>query len=653
MISRKTVQDVLETARIEEVVGDFLSLRKRGSNLIGLCPFHDEKTPSFNVSPSRNIFKCFGCGRGGDAVKFVMEHERYGFPEAIRFLAAKYNIPIEETVQTAQQEVEQQEAESLRLINAFVRDFYVQRLHETEEGRAVGLSYFKERGFLDKTIRKFELGYAPDSGEALRNAATQEGYSADRLSTLGLLNKAGKDMYRSRVIFPIHNMSGKIIAFGARALKSGPREPKYINSPESQIYSKRKVLYGMHLARHAIRKADLCYLVEGYTDVISLVQAGIENVVSSSGTALTREQAALIRRFTPNITVLYDGDPAGVQAALRGLDLLLEENMHVRLVMLPAEDDPDSLVRRLGHDAFLEYLEQHTKDFILFKTSLLSEESKHDPVRRSMTIREIVQSIALIPDPIKRSAYLKECSQLLDVEERMLIQEAGKAIQAHLKQRQAGRSRDEARRDLDQLDPLTEGRPRLSQWDRTGVAEADYYQEQNIIRLLIRHGNEYVDAESEVTVTQYIMENMKDVIDTFDHPLFRKVINRYADAWKEDRLLRAEDLRGDGDTEIADLVLEVSSFTEEYSANWLEKRNLPLLSQRPPEENYGVDSKQTVLRFKEFKIQKRIDENKATIEKYQKEGNSELLSLHLKVHKELNRMKQSLTEALNSIGIRL
>lgn len=652
MIIQRTVQEVFDQVKIEEVVGDFLNLKRRGSNLIGLCPFHDEKTPSFSVSPSKNIYKCFGCGRGGDAVKFVMEHERYSFPEAIRFLAAKYQIPVEETQRTDEDQLLMQESESLRLINEFAHAFFIKSLHETQEGRAVGMSYFKERGFLEGTIRKFELGYAPDQSDALRIAIIDSGYSEERLRTLGLLNQSGHDMYRGRVIFPIHNLSGKVIAFGARTLKGGPREPKYINSPESVLYSKRKVLFGLHLAKNAIRKADQCYLVEGYTDVISLVQAGIENVVSSSGTALTQEQARNIRRFTHNITVLYDGDPAGIKAALRGLDLLLEEDMFVRLVMLPPDHDPDSLVKSLGHAAFTEFLERETKDFILFKTGLLSAESQNDPVKRSVMVREIVQSISLIPDSIRRSAYLKECSQLLSMDERILVQETSKAILANLKRRQLSRPREEVQADFDALETIAEN-SRRHPLPHTEIADADAYQERNIVRLLIQSGHEPIEVDSQVTIAKYIIDNIRDVLDTFDHPVYAEIVRRYAEACQSGRNIKQDEMRTDPDPQISNLALEILTSPYEYSENWIISRNMPLLSQRPPEENYGLDSHQSVLRFKEFKIQKRIKENKLLIQKYQLEKNADQLNVHLKIHKELERMKKALAEGTNSIGIRM
>jgi DNA primase len=528
----------------------------------------------------------------------------------------------------------------------------MEQMHETEEGRAVGLTYFKERGFINKTLEKFQLGYAPDGGDKLRVAAMQAGFSEDRLKTLGLLTQNGRDMYRNRAVFPIHNLSNKVIAFGARALKSGPREPKYINSPESSVYSKRKVLYGLHLAKNSIRKEDQCYLVEGYTDVISLVQAGIDNVVSSSGTALTQDQVRMIRRFTHNITVIYDGDAAGIQAAIRGLDLLLEEDMYVRLVMLPAEDDPDSLVRRLGRDAFLEFLKSETKDFILFKTGLLTEDSKNDPVKRSIMVREIVQSISLIPDPIRRATYLKECSSLLAMDERVLVQETAKAIKANLKRRNLNRESTSSGNTADHLSVLTETRDAPSQ-RRTEVAAVDAYQERNIVQLLIQSGAQLADPENNLTVVQYVVENIRDVLDKFDNDLYGRIVNKFADAWKEGRILRQEELRSDPDQEIADLALEIVAERDDYSENWLNSRNLPLLSQRPPEENYGLDSMLTVLRFKEFKIQKHIDANKVLIQQFEKEKNAEALNLHLKMHKELSRMKQELTTAMNSVGIRL
>ena len=651
MISQKTVQEVFDQARIEEVVGDFLNLRKRGSNMVGLCPFHDEKTPSFSVSPSKNIFKCFGCGRGGDAVSFVMEHERYTFPEAIRFLAAKYQIPVEETQRTEEENLQVQESESLRLVNEFALQYYIRSLHETQEGRAVGLSYFKERGFLEKTIRNFELGYAPDQNEAFRLAAIEEGFSEERLKTLGLVNQSGRDMYRGRVIFPIHNLSGKVVAFGARTLKSSDREPKYINSPESALYSKRRVLYGLHLAKNAIRKADLCYLVEGYTDVISLVQAGVENVVSSSGTALTQEQARMIRRFTHNITVLYDGDPAGIKAALRGLDLLLEEDMYVRLVMLPPEHDPDSMVKALGHSAFVDFLGKETKDFILFKTGLFSSESQHDPVKKSVMVREIVQSISLIPDPIRRSAYLKECSQLLDMPERILVQETSKAIQANLKRKQLSRTRQDSDSDFDTLSTVIDGK-QPSDFTNRQLSSAEEYQEKNIIRLLIQSSHEIVEADSGVTVCQYVLENIRDVIETFEHPLYARIVHKYAEAFSQGRIITPDEIRVDQDPAIVRLALEILYPSFEYSENWLKSRNLPLLSQRPPEENYSVEIRQSVFRFKEFKIQNLIKENKEMLKKLEREPDKEQFEIQLKMQKELQRMKSELSAGNNSIGIR-
>jgi DNA primase len=392
--------------------------------------------------------------------------------------------------------------------------------------------------------------------------------------------------------------------------------------------------------------------VEGYTDVISLVQAGIDNVVSSSGTALTQDQVRMIRRFTHNITVIYDGDAAGIQAAIRGLDLLLEEDMYVRLVMLPAEDDPDSLVRRLGRDAFLEFLKSETKDFILFKTGLLTEDSKNDPVKRSIMVREIVQSISLIPDPIRRATYLKECSSLLAMDERVLVQETAKAIKANLKRRNLNRESTSSGNTADHLSVLTETRDAPSQ-RRTEVAAVDAYQERNIVQLLIQSGAQLADPENNLTVVQYVVENIRDVLDKFDNDLYGRIVNKFADAWKEGRILRQEELRSDPDQEIADLALEIVAERDDYSENWLNSRNLPLLSQRPPEENYGLDSMLTVLRFKEFKIQKHIDANKVLIQQFEKEKNAEALNLHLKMPKELSRMKQELTTAMNSVGIRL
>ncbi|MBM3437254.1 MAG: DNA primase, partial [Bacteroidetes bacterium] len=436
MITRDTVQTILETARIEEVVGDFVNLRKRGVNLLGLCPFHNEKTPSFTVSPVKGIYKCFGCGKAGNSVNFVMEHEHYTYPEALRFLAKKYNIEIEEAEQTPEQIQEINEKESLYAVTAFAQKFFTEQLLQTEEGKSVGLTYFKDRDFRVNTIELFQLGYSPDAWEAFTKTALKNGFNMGYLTRSGLtIEKDGKhfDRFSARVIFPIHNLSGRVIGFGGRILKKDDKKAKYINSPESDIYNKSQVLYGIYFARNSIIKKNNCLLVEGYTDMISLFQAGFENVVASSGTSLTTDQIRLIKRYTPNITILYDGDEAGLKASFRGIDMILEQGMNVKIVVFPEGDDPDSFVRNHRTIEVEEFLAAEANDFIRFKTNILLREAQGDPIKKAELIKDIVQSISQIPDQIIRSVYVKECSVMMEMAEQTLMNEMNKLLRKKFK----------------------------------------------------------------------------------------------------------------------------------------------------------------------------------------------------------------------------
>ena len=431
MITRQTKDTILETARIEEVVGEFVSLKKRGSNLLGLCPFHNEKTPSFTVSPAKGFYKCFGCGKAGDSVTFIMEHEHLTFPEALRYLAGKYNITIEEQEPSPQDVEEKNNRESLFIVSAFAQKFYTDNMWETEEGKAIGLAYFRERGFTDEVMHKFQLGFAPDQWNALTIAAMAGGYKMEFLEQTGLtINNEGKqyDRFRGRVMFPIHNLTGRVIGFGARILKVDPKSPKYLNSPESEIYHKSNVLYGIAFAKKIIVQNDECFLVEGYTDVLSLHQAGIENVVASSGTSLTIEQTRLISRYTKNVTVLYDGDTAGIKASLRGFDIILEEGLNVRVLLFPEGDDPDSFSRKVSSVELKEYIKKNAVDFITFKTKLLLNEAANDPIKRAGLIKDIVASIAIVPDVIQRSIYIRQTSALMEINEQVLLQEMNKLM---------------------------------------------------------------------------------------------------------------------------------------------------------------------------------------------------------------------------------
>lgn len=431
MITNETKEKILEVSRIEEVVGEFVVLKKRGSNLLGLCPFHNERTPSFTVSPVKGFFKCFGCGKAGDSVTFIMEHESLTFPEALRYLARKYNVEIEEERPTEEVLQTQSLRENLFVVSQFAQSYFEKQCWETEEGKAIGLSYFRERGFTDEIIRKFGLGYAPDRWDGLTSTALAEGYNLEYLvkSGLTIVNENKQfDRFRGRVIFPIHNLSGRVIAFGARILKSDPKAAKYLNSPETDIYHKSKSLYGISFARRLMSANDICFLVEGYTDVIALHQAGIENVVASSGTSLTVEQIRLIGRYTRNITVLYDGDSAGIKASLRGIDLILEEGMNVRVVLFPDGDDPDSFSRKVTADELKTYLQKEAVDFITFKTKLLLSDTGNDPIKKAALIHDIVDTIAKVPDAIMRSAYIRQTSDLMEMQESVLITELNKLL---------------------------------------------------------------------------------------------------------------------------------------------------------------------------------------------------------------------------------
>src|SRR5476651_1258397 len=430
MISKSTIDRIMEATDIVEVIGEFVQLKKRGANYVGLSPFANERTPSFTVSPAKGIFKAFSSGKGGSAITFLMALEKFTYPEALKWLAKKYSIEVEETVETIENKEEENRRESLMIVSAFAAKFFHESLLETDEGKAIGLSYFKERGFTADTINKFELGYSPDQWEAFTGQAIKEGYQQEFLIDSGLSVKRDNgnlyDRYRGRVIFPIHSFTGRVIAFGGRTLKSDKNVPKYVNSPESEIYHKSNVLYGLFFAKKSIRDLDNCYLVEGYADVLSVHQAGIENVVASSGTSLTVEQIRLIGRLTQNITILYDGDAAGIKASLRGLDMILEEGLNVKVVLFPDGDDPDSYVRKVGTAAFKNHIEKNKKDFILYKTDMLLSEAGNDPIKKSEVIREIVESIAKIPDSIKASVFIKECSHQLQIDERALLSELNK-----------------------------------------------------------------------------------------------------------------------------------------------------------------------------------------------------------------------------------
>lgn len=516
MINNSTKQQILEAVRIEEVVGDFVSLKKRGANLLGNCPFHNERTPSFTVSPVKGFYKCFGCGKAGDSVTFVMEHEHFTFPEALRYLAKKYSIPVEEVAPSAEYVEQQTQRENLFTVTAFAEKFFQDYLWENEEGKAIGLSYFRERGFTDEVIRRFNLGFAPDKWDGLVNATTAAGHQLELLEKTGLVivqeNKK-YDRFRGRVIFPIHNLTGRVIAFGARILKTDPKSPKYLNSPETEIYYKGKNLYGIAQARKSIAAFDSCYLVEGYTDVVSMHQAGIENVVASSGTALTVDQIRLIGRYTRNISVLYDGDPAGIKASLRGIDLILEEGMNVRVVLFPDGEDPDSFAKRVSTEELKAFLKEQAVDFISFKTKLLLSDAAGDPIKKAALIRDIVETIAKVPDAITRSTYIKHTSVLMEMSETVLIGELNKILRQQDKKKEGSPLPPPGAPDF--VPPVEEDFQEEESIDHLDTA----VQEEEIIRVLLHYAEEQFNfleqgaREEEVTrfrVMDFVINNLRE-----------------------------------------------------------------------------------------------------------------------------------------------
>src|SRR5690606_15431329 len=509
LIKRETIDKVLDAARIEEVVGEFVDLKKRGTSLIGNCPFHNEKTPSFHVSVSKGIYKCFGCGAGGDALKFVMEHEKYAYPEAIRYLAGKYHIPIEEVERSPTQMAAQNKRESLFVINEWAGKHFKKDLWESDLGQSIGLSYFRERGYPDAIIEKFELGYSADHWTALVDEAEKKGYSKAYLVEVWLAverdDKSLYDRFRGRVMFPIHNLTGRVVGFGGRTLKTDKKVPKYVNSPESEVYHKSDVLYGLHLAKRAIAEKDVCYLVEGYADVLSCHQAGVENVVSSSGTSLTSGQIKLIARYSKNVVILYDGDEAGIKASLRGTDMLLEEGLNVKVLLFPDGNDPDSYVQKFGASAFKEYLEKHQEDFVFYKTHVLLRDAGEDPIKRAEVIREVVSSIARIPDEIKVSVYLQRCSTLLDIEERVLLTELNKMRlgKAKAQERKAANQQAEAAAPAgdqefipaEMLAAMQAEGIRVSDKGGAGKLTPEVLIERELVRVLLNYGRELVHWE--------------------------------------------------------------------------------------------------------------------------------------------------------------
>jgi len=647
MITQKTISEVMNSSRIEEVVGDFLNLRRRGVNLIGNCPFHDEKTPSFTVSPSKNIYKCFGCGKGGDPVRFIMEHEKLSFPESIRFLATKYNIDIEETVSSHEDAEQKQLTDSLYIVNEFARDHYHQTLFQRSEGKAIGLSYFKERGFRESTINKFQLGYAVEERDDITKKAVEKKYNIEHLRALGLTTKSDLDFFRSRVIFPIHNISGKVVAFAGRTLSSDKKQPKYINSPESEIYNKRAVLYGLHFAKDAIRKNDECILVEGYTDVITLHQGNISNVVASSGTSLTQEQIRLIDRYTKNIKIIYDGDAAGIKAALRGLDLVLEANMNVKLVLLPDGQDPDSFLSNQGTEAFSKYLKDNEEDFLFFKTRLLLQETANDPILKTGAIRDIVSSVAKVSDVVKRALYIRQCSEMLDLSENILIHEVNKYIKGDLKAKKDKIYRDNGKFLSDTKEDWEKPKTVLS-GNEPIVSKNDGHQESSVCSILINFGHKWYDEESGVTIADFIIQNTSDILQYFDIPLHKLIIELVSNQINLGVCPDQSWYINHSNQEISNFAINVLSSPYVY-ASW-EKKEMFLQTQKMPDENYINDTNNGLLRLQLKKSNRII----LTLQSYfeqasEDEKNTEEYILNIKVLQVVQKQRNDIASKLGTV----
>lgn len=656
MITPETVDKIMDATRIEEVVGDFVTLKKRGVNLLGLCPFHNEKTPSFTVSAPKGIYKCFGCGKGGNAVNFIMEHEHYTYPEALKYLANKYGIEIEETRPSPEQQEALDEKESLFNLSAFAQQYYQEQLHQTEEGKAVALTYLQERGFSTGVIQKFGLGYAVNQWDAFSQTAIKNGYKKELLEKASLARVKDHQVYdtfRGRIIFPIHNLSGRVLGFGARILTSDKNKPKYINSAESEIYHKSKVLYGIYFAKSTMVSLDNCYLVEGYTDVIGLHQAGVENVIASSGTALTADQIKLIRRYTTNITLLFDSDPAGLKAAFRGIDMILEEGLNVRVVLFPEGEDPDSFARTKRPVEVRAFIENNASDFISFKTQLLLGETRNDPIRKATLIKEIAKTISLIPEPIARSLYLQKCSDMMQIEEKILVAEVNQLRRAKVRQQ-----RQSVHTNTQQQDVIAQPPAYEKQAGAPGTEETNHHQEKEIIRLLLLYAEENLlftveneDKRQEdvtIRVIDFIVDDMTQDKLTFEHEACKAIFDIYAKARQENSIPTNKLFTNHQDEAISKLAVDLLSSPYTLSKNWETKHKIYVATEDEILKHMVV---QAVYSFKLRKLEKMIEDNQRQLKKMEEskaydqaemmdliQANHQLKTSRISFAKELNRV---------------
>ena len=644
MISRQTIDRIFSAARVEDVIGDFVSLKRAGSNLKGFSPFTDEKTPSFMVSPAKQIWKDFSTGKGGNVVTFLMEHEQFNYPEALRWLAKKYNIEIEEEGErTEEQKEELKLRESLFIVSEFAKKFFVDQLHTSEEGKNIGLTYFKERGYTLETIKKFELGYSPQQRNAFTTFAENKGYGKSILEASGLSiyrenSDYGFDRFRERVIFPIHSFSGRTLGFGARILRSDVKAAKYLNSPESEIYQKSKILYGIFQSKQAILRQDECLLVEGYTDVISLHQAGVENVVSSSGTALTPEQIRLIKRLTPNVILLYDGDKAGIQASFRGIDLILEQELNVKVLLLPEGEDPDSFAQKHTSEEIQEYIKENATDFIRFKSNVLLEEAQNDPVKKAELVRDIIQSIALIPNIIQRELYIQEASKLMEVREEVMFKELEQALQRKQNQTQ---KRSQTPKESSTLEVVKTEKVSIDQ---------QAFIEEELVRLIMQYGDLIIELKDEQGET-YETTVVEEIISHFEINDFRMSNEVYQSILEDVKMgIESNELRvGDFFIKLFDqdkTGVASEAMIEKYSIseNWKNKMEIYI---RPKEQNIAKDVTDTILRFKSLHIDNFIKEYSEILKAEDISG--DLRTEHLDKIMKLTKTRSEIFKALNRV----
>jgi DNA primase len=680
MIAQQTIQQILSRIDIIEIVGGFVKLKKRGVNYLGLCPFHNEKSPSFTVSPVKEIYKCFGCGRSGNTISFLMEHEKYSYAEALRWLAARYNVEIEEKEQSPEVRQQQQVAESLYIINGFAQKYFSEVLFQSEEGQDIGLSYLKERGFNEEIMRKFQLGYSPDQRDVFARAALAAQYNLEYLQKSGLVvvrDERPMDNYRGRIIFPIHNQTGKIIGFGARIIKSNDRAPKYINTPENEIYVKSKILYGSYLARQAIDRQDECLLVEGYTDVISLHQAGIENVVASGGTSLTIDQLRLIKKYTNHLTIIYDGDGAGIKAALRGLDMALEESLDVKLVLIPDKEDPDSYVRKIGAAAFRDFVAASKKDFILFQLEVALKDAAGDTNKKAEVVNQMAETIAKInkaEDFTRQQDYIRQCAEILRIEEEGMHSLVNKFIRERIDKQE---SRAAGARGKAGGAGFAFGKPSAAEGEGSGFAGGDgsgmalmgadgeisvsaggvpadddsisllFRHEQNergMIRSLLDYGLKAWDEN--VSVADYILAECLELYELIDNKRLLAILDLYKSWYEKGMEPTTKSFLYHEDQEMSTLAVSIMDFHYEISPNWKDHFEGKIAT---PEELYREDVLSTMNYLKLRKIKRLMEENQQDLSKPHTE---EELMMLLQTHRHLKDMERALLQDMGTVIVK-